>query len=118
MRCKIILKYKHRRRYIGFYIDKLDKKNVVKKFDLINEIKNKCDEIYKSKPRLMGIFLINFDGYKGIIKCNHIKKEETIKILNSINKLSDITVKIITVGTSGTLKKLKIKYMNKLIIFL
>lgn len=118
MRCKIILKFKHRRRYIGFYIDNLDKKNVFKKFDLIDEIKNKCIEIYGSNPKSMGIFVIKFDGYKGIVKCNHIKKDETIKILNSINKLSDIKVKIITVGTSGTIKKLIIKHMNKLIIFL
>jgi RNase P/RNase MRP subunit POP5 len=66
----------------------------------------------------MGIYLIKFDGYQGILKCNHNYKQETIEILKSINEFSTNNIKIITIGTSGTIKKLINKHMNKLTIFL
>ena len=53
------------------------------------------------------MYLIRYDGKKGIIKCNHIEKENTIKLLTSIKK-----VKIETVGTSGTIKSLIQKHLG------
>ncbi len=40
----------------------------------------------------MGIRLIKFNGKKGIIKCTHIEKENTIKLLNSIKKMPMLSV--------------------------
>jgi len=59
----------------------------------------------------MGIYLVRFDGQKGIIKCNHIEKENTIKLLKSIKKISSHKVSIETLGTSGTIKALIRKHM-------
>ena len=56
----------------------------------------------------MGLRLIRFDGKKGIIKCNHIEKENTIELLKSIKN-----VNIKPIGTSGTIKALQKKHMNK-----
>ena len=50
----------------------------------------------------MGLYVIRFNGEKGIVKCNHVEKENTIKLLNSIEKISSYKVNIQTVGTSGT----------------
>lgn len=61
----------------------------------------------------MGIRLISFNGEKGIIKCNHNEKENTIKLLNSIKKISLNEIEIKTIGTSGTIKTLIKKYVNK-----
>lgn len=61
----------------------------------------------------MGIRLIKFDGYKGVLKCNHVEKENTIKLLKSINKVSSHKVEMETIGTSGTIKALMKKHMNK-----
>jgi len=52
----------------------------------------------------MGIKIIKFDKQKGIIRCNHLEKENAIKLLNSINQIN-------TIGTSGTIKALTKKYM-------
>jgi RNase P/RNase MRP subunit POP5 len=59
----------------------------------------------------LGIFLIRFDQGKGIVKCNHIEKENTIKLLKSIKKISSNNVDIETLGTSGTIKTLIKKHM-------
>ena len=59
----------------------------------------------------MGISLIRFDGKKGIIRCNHIEKENTIKLLKSIKSISSYKVDVETLGTSGTIKALVRKHM-------
>ena len=60
----------------------------------------------------MGIYLVRFDGQKGIVKCSHIEKENTIKLLKSIKKISSHKVSIETLGTSGTIKALIRKHMT------
>jgi len=60
----------------------------------------------------MKIFLTRFDGYKGIARCKHTEKDNTIKLLNSIKDISNSKVEIITVGTSGTIKALIRKHMS------
>ena len=74
-------------------------------------MQEKCQEFYKKNCNEMGIKTIRFDGKKGIIRCNHIAKENTIKLLNSIEKISSTKVKILTTGTSGTIKRLTKKYL-------
>jgi RNase P/RNase MRP subunit POP5 len=59
----------------------------------------------------MGIYLVRFDGHKGVVKCNHIEKENTIKLLKSIKKISSYNISIETLGTSGTIKALIRKHM-------
>ena len=59
----------------------------------------------------MGLYVVRFNGEKGIVKCNHVEKENTIKLLNSIEKISSYKVNIQTVGTSGTIKSILRKHM-------
>jgi len=80
---------------------------------MINEIRNQCRHVFNKDCREMGIRLIKFDGYKGVLKCNHVEKENTIKLLKSINKVSSHKVELETIGTSGTIKALMKKHMNK-----
>lgn len=61
----------------------------------------------------MGVRLINFNGEKGIVKCNHTEKENTIKLLNSIKKISSAEIEIKTIRTSGTIKALIKKNANE-----
>jgi RNase P/RNase MRP subunit POP5 len=65
----------------------------------------------------MGINIIKFDGIKGIIKCNHIEKENAIKLLTSITNIDHVKIEIITLGTSGTIKSLIKKHMKIAILF-
>jgi len=106
-----------RRRYIGFCIKKPNKNFIITRNNLINEIKKNCDNLFNQNLSELGIYLIRFDGNKGIIKCNHISKERTIKILKSIKKVSSNNIEIITLGTSGTIKGLVKKHMYKGVIF-
>ena len=47
-----------------------------------------------------------------------MNKEKTIQLLKSIKKISSNDIEIITLGTSGTIKGLINKHMQKGIIFL
>ena len=69
-----------------------------------------CEDLFKKKYNDLGIYLIRFDGFTGIVKCNHTEKENTIRLLNSIKKISSHKVDIETFGTSGTIKSLLKKY--------
>jgi RNase P/RNase MRP subunit POP5 len=62
----------------------------------------------------MGIRLIRFKENKGIIKCNHIEKDNTINLLKSIKEISSGKIKIDTLGTSGTIKALISKHMSNI----
>ena len=76
---------------------------------MINEIRNKCRHNYSKEIRDMGIRLIKFNGENGILRCSHIEKDNAIKLLKSINKISSNKVEIETVRTSGTIKTLEKK---------
>jgi len=78
---------------------------------MINEIREQGRHLFNKDCNEMNMRLIRFDGKKGIVKCNHIEKENVIKLLKSIKKISSKEVKIETVGTSGTIKALIKKHM-------
>ena len=60
----------------------------------------------------MDILLIRFNGSKGIVKCDHLEKDNTIRILNSIKKICSNKIELKTIGTSGTIKALINKHMK------
>jgi len=105
-----IVKANNRKRYIGFILtNKSDKR--IDKFEIRNELQKKYLEFFDKKPINLGVDVIRFNGEKGIVRCSHTQKEDIIKILNSITSISGKKVKIETVGTSGTIKKLVQKHM-------
>jgi RNase P/RNase MRP subunit POP5 len=55
----------------------------------------------------------------GLIRCHHKDKEKTIKLLQSIQWIGGIDnqVKIITFGTTGTIRSARKKYLDKLILY-
>jgi len=81
---------------------------------LIKEIKKNSLDLFNKNLKEMDIYLIRYDKNIGIIRCNNINKENVIKILNSINNISSKNLRIITFGTSGTIKGLVNKNMNKI----
>lgn len=114
MRCyQIVVKEGRRRRYIGFRI-KLQKDKTInlEKKDIVDEIKKQSILLFDKNCRELGIYLIRFNGEKGIVKCNHTQKDNTIQLLKSINKICLQPVKIETLGTSGTIKALVKKHMS------
>jgi len=80
---------------------------------MIDEFRKQSKIFLKKDYRDIGLRLVKFDGVRGIVKCNHIEKENTIKLLRSIKKISSNKVYIETFGTSGTIKALIKKYMSE-----
>jgi RNase P/RNase MRP subunit POP5 len=79
---------------------------------LVNEIKNMSLKLFNQNLKNLGIYLIKLDDNNGIIRCNNINKDKTMKILKSIKKISKNNIKIITISTSGTIKGLMKKKIN------
>ena len=94
-----------RHRYIGFFVES---EKSLDKYFIDNEIKNQCRKLYQKDCKELGLRLIRFDGKKGILKCNHIEKQNTIELLYTIKNIN-----IQPVGTSGTIKALQKKHMGK-----
>ena len=115
LRCyHIVVKEGRRRRYIGFKIKFQDEKvDHVEKPDMISKIREQSLTLFDKNCNSMGVYLIRFNGEQGIVKCNHIEKENTIKLLKSINEISSNIVEIETLGTSGTIKSLIKKHMSQ-----
>jgi len=79
---------------------------------MIGEMRRQCKHLFDKDCKTLGIYLTRFDGEQGVVKCNHVEKEHTIKLLTSLNKITSHKVEIETVGTSGTIKSLVKKHMN------
>ena len=106
-----MIKEGRRRRYIGFVVSNTDDLNISKD-DMIHAIRKKCKELYKDRCKKMGIFLVRFDGFKGITRCKNIEKDNVINLMNSIDTIDSKKVKIKTIGTSGTIKSLIKKHFT------
>ncbi len=100
---KKVIAQRIRRRYIGYIIDS-DK--VFSRGEMIKALKFYCDRILGRSHRDVGLLLVRFNGRKGIVRCNHLEKEDTIKLLTSIDEISGVKVNIRTISTSGTIKAL------------
>jgi RNase P/RNase MRP subunit POP5 len=61
---------------------------------------------------IYGIYLTRFDGEKGVIRCFHTAKQDSIHLLKSITKIGNTLVTIEPIGTSGTMKTLLQKYFD------
>ena len=80
---------------------------------MIEVINKKCEQKFKKSGREMCLNLVRFNGKQGILRCNHIEKENTIILLKSFNNILSKKVQIETLGTSGTIKALIKKHMGK-----
>jgi RNase P/RNase MRP subunit POP5 len=105
-----IVKGNRRRRYIGFVV-KIFAKNL-NKSEVLEEIQRQCKYIFNKDCREMGIRLIRFDGTSGILRCNHLEKENAIMLLKSIKKIRSKNVEITTIATSGTIRSLVKRHMT------
>jgi len=64
-------------------------------------------------------WVIGLKNNFGIIRCHHLDKEITIRLLQSIKYLGKIKsrVKIETLGTTGTIRSARKKYLDKLTLY-
>ena len=55
----------------------------------------------------------------GLIRCHHLDKDKTLELLLSIKHIGGVNnhVKIETLGTTGTIRSARKKYLDKLILY-
>jgi ribonuclease P/MRP protein subunit POP5 len=96
-----------RSRYVAFEISSDD---VVSTGDLISSFRKAADK-YDDAERIRP-WLIMFEKGKGIVRCSHTSKDEVINLLKSVKGVGGKKVKIRTLGTSGTVRGARRKYLE------
>jgi RNase P/RNase MRP subunit POP5 len=96
-----------RSRYVAFEVTSED---LVGTGDLIATFKRASDK-YENGERIRP-WLIMFEKGKGIVRCAHKSKDECINLLQSIRGVGGKDVKIRTLGTSGTVRGARRKYLE------
>lgn len=79
-----------------------------------NDDKNRSGQLSKRDSPVLQHRLKFFDGQNGILLCPHWLQHYAVDILNSVQHLGVLQkpVKIKSIGTSGTLKKARKKYLQ------
>ena len=96
-----------RSRYIAFEVTS---EGPVGTGDLIATFKKAA---YKyEEGEMIRPWLIMFEKGKGIIRCAHTSKDECINLLQAIKVVGGKSVKIRTLGTSGTVRGARRKYLE------
>jgi len=64
-------------------------------------------------------WVIGLSNNYGLIRCHHLDKQKTIDLLQSIKWIGKVEnrVKIETLGTTGTIRSARKKYLAKLILY-
>lgn len=100
---------RERKRYIAF---KITAPQVISRNELISAIREKVksnESWGNMKP-----WLTIFEDNVGILRCVHTYKDEAVKLLTSIKIVGKekMPVNVETLGTSGTIKQAKRKYLS------
>ncbi len=98
------MKGSRRYRYVSFHIQYRDTGFLASTSQLIQELRQQATILFSKTLKDLGVWVIQFDGTNGIIKCHYMEKEQLIRLLKSIQNIGHTTVTITTSSTSGTIK--------------
>jgi ribonuclease P/MRP protein subunit POP5 len=56
--------------------------------------------------------LLAFDGASGLARTTNVEKDSSIRVLNSIDSVAGVRVRVRTVGTSGTIRAATERYLK------
>jgi RNase P/RNase MRP subunit POP5 len=101
-----IVRRRHRHRYIGFRITFTGDIPSFMPSDFIQALRKEARDFFSKDGDNLRIWLIQFDGTSGIIKCPSQEKDCLIHFLQSLKKIGGASVDITTVSTSGTIRGL------------
>jgi len=77
---------------------------------MISVLRSQTTSLFHSSLKEKNIFLTRFNGKKGIVRCQHTEKQDTINLLQSITEINGKPVEVKTIATSGTIKSLVQKH--------
>ena len=102
-----------KKRYIGF---RLVSDRVHSRREVLTLVVTEVDAMRGDHERMMRVRLLDYDGEKGVgmLLCDHKSVEKIRDAFNTIQRKSQGTTTIQTVGVSGTIKALKRKFLSKM----
>jgi RNase P/RNase MRP subunit POP5 len=72
--------------------------------ELIQGLRQQTHDLFSKEIKELGLWVVQFDGTAGIIKCKYQEKEHTIQLLQSLKKIGSKSVTFTTYATSGTIR--------------
>lgn len=57
-------------------------------------------------------WLVAFDGEQGIVRCPHTEQQATVDLLNGLDELGGEPADVATLGTSGTVRACRRKFLE------
>lgn len=97
-----IVKGIRRHRYIDFHIESKEQTTFTNP-ELLQALRQQTFELFSKNLKDLRLWVVRFDGIKGILKCHYTEKEHVIQILQTIKKIGTTPVTITTHATSGTI---------------
>ncbi|HEY7587716.1 MAG TPA: Rpp14/Pop5 family protein [Thermoplasmata archaeon] len=56
-------------------------------------------------------WLVDFEGSEGLARATNLTKDAVVEALNSLRRIGPEAVRVTTLGTSGTIRKARAKYL-------
>jgi RNase P/RNase MRP subunit POP5 len=108
-----IVKGTRRHRYIGFRVTLLENNHPLTDTELIRALRQQTHDLFTKEAKELGLWVVQFDGTTGIVKCNYQEKEHTIQLLQTLKKIGSKTVTFTTYATSGTIRGITDKKLKR-----
>jgi len=102
-----------RHRYIAFHVEQEEWISCSSNAQLIHALRQQAAELFSKTLKDLGLWVIQFNGTDGIVKCHYIEKDHVIQLLLSIKKIGDVSVNVTTEMTSGTIQGLSKEKLKK-----
>ncbi|NYT00251.1 MAG: ribonuclease P [Methanocellales archaeon] len=100
---------RERKRYVAFEVLSAEK---ISRSELINEILASASSLLGDVgANLCNLWVLNFDGKRGVLRCAHDRVSMVRAALATINRVQGVRVGIHVLGTSGTVKKITETFM-------
>ncbi len=101
----VVKEKRGRRRYIAFSV--ISSRSVGRQ-EVLSEMSARSDLM-----RLHAPVIIQYGGNKGIVRCDHAAKEETLRLLRQLRGEPGMEYRVEPLRTSGTLRTLREKYFSE-----
>jgi RNase P/RNase MRP subunit POP5 len=101
-----IVKGIRRHRYIDFDCVCEEQNPIITKSELIQTLRQHISSLSSKNFKEPTLWVVRFDGTRGILKCHYKEKEHAIQLLQSLKKIGIKPVTITTHSTSGTIRGL------------
>ena len=102
---------RERKRYIVFEVLSTEK---IDRSELIDELRSSASSLLGDVGAAScNLWMLDFDGRRGILRCAHDKTAMVRAVLATINRVHGIRVGVRVLGISGTVKSATEKFMRQ-----